>query len=502
MIRLPIAIFLLASFLSNDAYRKTVFHSLDPKSVAESLAFYELYPKTPEGEQALKRVELLLGGNYPLKNLSESTHKALQGIMALINRDRRLEEIYLEEEELAFIECLGSSLANRELLGYQAKTLDELLQISTQEIDLGKALLITQLEDVKQLRTYEAMLDLMALQIKAYLTPLSKPEEIIKEINHFVFEKMRFRFPPHSLYAKEVDRYTFLSSVLDNHVGVCLGVTTVYLAIAQRLGLSLELITPPGHIYIRYRDKDKIINIETTARGIDIPTSEYLSVGTKSLQQRHMKEVIGLTYINQASLYLHRKEYQKACETYEKALLFLPDDPFAEELLGFSYLFAGEEAKGRALLEKRVKIILEGSLNQDSRIEDYLNHKVDLKGLEAIFMEVDEKRATILKKQETLLKIVEEYPEFREGWVQLAVSYLQLNRNKEALHVLQKVHALDSQDPTVEYYLAELYFERYDFPKAWKHLKNAEQIVKEHQHSPKALREIRRKLLLSCPDPE
>ena len=82
------------------------------------------------------------------------------------------------------------------------------------------------------------------------------------------FLRACFRFPPHSLYAKDIDVYTFLPSVLDSRRGVCLGVSILYLCLAQRLDLPLEAMTPPGHIYVRYGED---LNIETTARGIDVP---------------------------------------------------------------------------------------------------------------------------------------------------------------------------------------------------------------------------------------
>src|SRR6202044_1243325 len=120
------------------------------------------------------------------------------------------------------------------------------------------------------------------------------PQQKIDAINSFIFEEMGFRFPPHSRYAKDIDIYTFLPSVLDSRRGVCLGVSILYLCLAQRLGLNLEMITPPGHIYIRYHEGENIINIETTCRGIHMDSEDYLGINTRCLQMRNIKEVIGL----------------------------------------------------------------------------------------------------------------------------------------------------------------------------------------------------------------
>src|SRR5205807_1806234 len=91
--------------------------------------------------------------------------------------------------------------------------------------------------------------------------------------------------------------------------GVCLGVSILYLCLAQRLDLDLEIITPPGHIYLRYPGKEQMINIETTARGINLPSDTYLGINTRKLEKRTLKEVIGMAFFNQASVYWEKGDY-------------------------------------------------------------------------------------------------------------------------------------------------------------------------------------------------
>ena len=159
---------------------------------------------------------------------------------------------------------------------------------------------------------------------------------------------MQFRFPPHSLYAKDIDLYTFLPSVLDSRKGVCLGVSILYLCLAQRIDLPLEIITPPGHIYVRYRNKESITNIETTARGINLPSDTYLGINTRKLMQRTIKEVIGMAFVNQASAVWGKEDYLTTVSLYEKSALYLPDDPLLKMFLGFNYLFIGKKRKEKS----------------------------------------------------------------------------------------------------------------------------------------------------------
>ncbi len=466
---------------------RALYSSLDPHSVAEALAFSELYPDVEETEQANKRVAQLLGIPF---------QEPIRGLFSLINRLKGGSENFTEEE-ICWIEKMADHLPNRKLKGYRALSEAEVIALPSEEIDLGKALIFSQLGKVHdalfQARSYSAMLDLMAMQILSHLPQGAPPLDKIHTTNRFIFDQLHFRFPPHSVYAENIDLYTFLPSVMDNHLGVCLGVTALYLAIAQRIDLPLEIITPPGHIYVRYRIGEKTINIETTARGVHMPDETYLSLHNPTLEQRSLKEVIGMTHINQASSYLHKGDFLKASQIYEKALPYMQDDPFLNELLGYSYLFTDKKNEGEKLLKEVGK-------GTHTIAEDYLAGKVDLDGIRTVFLLVDETRESLLKKQKELESAVEKYPAFRDGLHQLATTWIQLNRGREAVDCLTRYFALDPDDAVINYYLAALHGERHDFKKSWRYLKCAEEAVQKDNFYPKALRELRRSLSLLSPE--
>jgi hypothetical protein len=411
----------------------------------------------------------------------------------------------LDDDQLKVIAKLSKHLGNRKLKGFGLWDQKAILSLPSDEVDLARALLVAELGeglDVRpKIQSYEATLDLMALQIIARLKPGATPLEKIRAINDYIFSEMRFRFPPHSLHAKEIDVYTFLPSVLDSRRGVCLGVSILYLCLAQRVELTLEAITPPGHIYVRYVDKEgNHTNIETTARGIDIPTEQYLGVETKQLHVRTIRECVGLAFMNQAAVSWHKKDSKKAVELYEKAGAFLKDDYLLQLFLGFNYLFIGKEREAIAMLKKLQGKAPEHILVADTIAEDYLARRVDAEGIEAVFSEVDETRESILKKQKRIEATLKKYPKFRQGYFHLAVTWMQLGREKEALPILEKCASLNTTDPTVNYYLAAIHFQRYNFNQAWKYLKAAEAIVHAKNHEPKALQELRRALQRQCPE--
>ncbi len=497
----------LTSSQTAQLFLKSLFNTLDPLSISENLTFYELYPDTAEGKAALKRGwELLGGGTFPshVAHLM-LPHFELNGIIALVNRQPFDPPVKLTEEQLNLIDKMGARLSNRKLKGASIWSKSEVLALPPEEIDLARGLLVDQFEGSNALndevRQYEASLDLMALQILARLAPDATHEDKLREINQFVFHEMQFRFPPHSIYAKDIDLYTFLPSVIDSRQGVCLGVSILYLCLGQRLDLPLEIITPPGHIYVRYKTKEKIINIETTARGISLASEVYLGINTRKLQERNIKEVIGMAFFNQASVSWSRGDHEATVTLYEKALPYMKDDPLLKMFLGFNYLFIGKTTQGAKLLKEIKGVTFEEAVSPESIPEDYLNGKVNAEGIKAVFMPVDETRESVIKKQKELEEIIRRYPSYRAGLLQLATTWLQLGRGSEAMEILQRLHRLDPNNATVEYYLSTIAAGRLDYHLAWSHLQKAELLVQERNHQPKALLELKARLRRVCPEP-
>ncbi len=499
----------LASPAKTPAQLNTLASSLDPQSASEHLAFYELYPTTEQGRLALRKTYELLTGqkDYVQEDVGELTlhSQAVEAIVSLVNPlPTHTTAPILREQQLALIDKLAAKLPNRKLKGHLATSEEEVLALDSSEVDLARGLLLSQMETTTTglagVRSYEALLDLMALQILCRTSLNAPPEEKIRAMNRLIFKELHFRFPPHSLYSDNVDLYTLLPAVLDSRRGICLGVSTLYICLAQRLGLTLEMITPPGHIYVRYRDGDEIINIETTARGIDLPSEIYLSVNTRSLQERNIKEVVGLTYQNQAAAFWHQKDYNKAIQAYLKALQYIPGDPLLNEFLAYQYLFIGETKKGKEILKTIRNLVPDYAVSKDTIIQDYLDGNTSAEGLKTVMMEVDETRESILKKQEKLQELIKKYPKFRTGWFYLAITWLQLNREQEGLEALKVCHRLDATNPTVEYYLAALYLGRFDYNNAWKHFRIAESLVRARDHHPSALDKLMRELLAYAPE--
>jgi hypothetical protein len=169
--------------------------------------------------------------------------------------------------------------------------------------------------------------------------------------------------------------------------------------------------------------------------------------------------------------------------------------------LGFNLIFTGKEEAGTTLLEGVRVLTLEEAVSKETLADDYLSGKVNAEGVKAIFLPVDETRASIVKKQQELDALIKTYPLYRAGLLQLATTWLQLGRTSEAQEVLLRYHKIDPTSSIVEYYLTALCLERLDFTQAWRHLTTVEALLQARNHHPKVLFSIKENLLRICPEP-
>ncbi len=478
---------------------RALYGRLDPTSASQHLALYHLYPHSEEGTKALKRAWELLTRTSPTRHRIAGDiplpPQSVAAIVGLVSARPTEAGDELDDRALVLIENLAAHLPNRQLKGHGVTSVDAVLALDPPEIDVARALFLSQEgAESGDHRRHEAMMDLMALQILARVDLSASPNDKIAAISRFVFDEMNFRFPPHSIYARDIDEYTFLPSVLDGRRGVCLGVSLLYVCLAQRLGLELELVTPPGHIYVRYNGGE--INIETTLRGIHVDSEAYLGLETRKLQQRNLREAVGLVHVNAASVYLTQGAPERAVEEYSKGAKFLEGDAHFTELMGYAHVLSGNEEKGKTLLAGVCHHLADESVCRDTMAEDYVSGNVDREGLTVMFTPVDETLESLQEKRRELEAVVKRCPKFRSGWLHLATTWLQMQRTREGILCLEEFHRLHPKDASAEYYLSVVAAERLDYAKAWRHLHNAEALTAARDHHPKALKTLRRELAM------
>jgi len=69
--------------------------------------------------------------------------------------------------------------------------------------------------------------------------------------------------------------FVFLPSVLERRRGSCVGLGTLFLALAEAQGLSAAGVMMPGHFYVRVQERDRARNVELLRAGEAMPDTWY-----------------------------------------------------------------------------------------------------------------------------------------------------------------------------------------------------------------------------------
>ncbi|GAH82646.1 unnamed protein product, partial [marine sediment metagenome] len=154
--------------------------------------------------------------------------------------------------------------------GLRATTLEEVLVLPDEEIDLAAAIMILYKEWDASFDVAESLeeIDRMALELEVRISPEDSPEKIASLINQYLFEENTYSSldPADPDYMKKLE-YSALPCVIESNRGNCLGLSLLYLALAERLRLPIYGVVAPEHIFVRYDDGKRRINIDPTDKG-------------------------------------------------------------------------------------------------------------------------------------------------------------------------------------------------------------------------------------------
>jgi len=160
----------------------------------------------------------------------------------------------------------GEPLANAGKEGLYAKSVEQVLRLAPEEVDLATAVLIIseQWSDIVEGRRYLRELDDMAFEVRRRIKSkgLRANFKAIPLINEYLFDELGFKAVKEASNPEDL----FLHTVLDKRRGYCLSLSVLYLSIGERLGLPLYGVVVPGHFFVRYDDGRVRFNIETTKR--------------------------------------------------------------------------------------------------------------------------------------------------------------------------------------------------------------------------------------------
>lgn len=177
-------------------------------------------------------------------------------------------------------------------------------------------------------------------EIKTRLQGNEDPKEICTVINTFLYDELGIEYQFEYKDDIEKDSTAFLHTVIETKTGTCMGLSMLYLALAERLGLPMFGIALPEHVLVRYDDGTTRLNIEPSLKGT-FPTDEELktnsSLAPEAVQNGVYMRSLGKKEMLGTLLTVRATRLRKA-EEFERALCDLAQvERYIKTLPGLYY---------------------------------------------------------------------------------------------------------------------------------------------------------------------
>src|SRR6266487_1440030 len=259
-------------------------------------------------------------------------------------------------------------------------------------INLARAAFLIALEEYPQLdiECYIKQLDRLAARVRKVLdldelesesgtlTQLPNDIDILKVIdamNLVLFEQEHFQGNQEDYYNPS---NSFLNDVLENHRGIPITLSLLYMEVGKRVGLQIEGIGLPFHFVVGCRLPEGRIYIDPFESGHIYSEEECRE------RVRHMLEGKGKIYAqwfepvshknllvrmlnNLKHIYLHTEDYERALAISDRILLLIPRSPLERRDRGLIHLSL--KHYGRALRDLSVYVELVPSAEDNEEIQ-------------------------------------------------------------------------------------------------------------------------------------
>jgi tetratricopeptide (TPR) repeat protein len=254
----------------------------------------------------------------------------------------------------ALIAQRQAPLDNEGKAGLYARSIEQVLRLREDEVDLATAVLISSelwsdhWSQIVNGRIYLSILDDMALEIRKMMDAerLGADFRSIPVVNKYLFDNLGFK----SISEATDPNSLFLHTVMDKKEGYCLSLSVLYLSIGERLGLPLYGVVVPGHFFVRYDDGRVRFNIETTSKGGNAPDEHYIKkfnvprLNDRSIYLKNLSktQTLGCFFNNLGNSYSDVGDIESALLAFERAVEINPTLSESRANLGNIYLRKGQ----------------------------------------------------------------------------------------------------------------------------------------------------------------
>ncbi|MBI5419362.1 MAG: tetratricopeptide repeat protein [Deltaproteobacteria bacterium] len=183
----------------------------------------------------------------------------------------------------------------------------------------------------------------LALRVHAYTMGTRDGRRTVAALNRVLFEEEGFVYDS---APGDPENY-LIDRVLARKRGNCLGMTVIYLALAERLGIPLGGVYVPSHCFVRCEGSGVRINIETGEKGAERSDEWYagkfrIGKGRPYLRTLGKGEMIGVYLKSLGAAYSRRGLEEEALRLYREAALVSPSLPDVYFNAGVSYQKMGK----------------------------------------------------------------------------------------------------------------------------------------------------------------
>jgi regulator of sirC expression with transglutaminase-like and TPR domain len=169
----------------------------------------------------------------------------------------------------------------------------------------------------------------LAERARSAIAGAVSPAETLDRLNRFFFEDEGFT-PTFDVNSPD---NVLLGHVLAGKKGHCVGLATVYLALAEELNLPIHAVATPKHLFLRWDDGKTRRNIELFQKGRDVSDEKYVReqrIPKESIEQGVFlanlprREFLGVVYQNLGVLASQREDFESSRRHYTRAIRLNP----------------------------------------------------------------------------------------------------------------------------------------------------------------------------------
>ncbi len=322
----------------------------------------------------------------------------------------------------------------------------------------------------------------MVEDIRPVIEKESRPKKQLTILKEFIYEKWGFKVPSQvggnnnlgyydSLlrFAEEspeqIYKDSFLVPVIQNRQGNCLGLTSLYLALAEALDLPIYPVFAPYHIFPRYDDGTVKINIEATAFGMIFPDQFYIRVAhlsKEAIEQKSYlatlepKDLFSGYYLALGSYYSGQGLIKKAKSAFQSSLKVSPKLALAYTNLAFVYSYYKMSSDWNSVTDTAMEL-------DPNFIGSYL-----------MMAQAYAREGNYPKAITVMKKAVEKHPDVAHAYALLAEYYLVEGDFKKSIKGIEKAIHIAPWEGSFYATLAKIHYYKKDYPKSLKSAKKAQ----------------------------